>query len=75
MYNQIYIIPLSINVHSSSGRVDGPLLETHSLFTCRQPLGSQVLSTQRFYPPTTACPKVYLYLHIGRNTSLQLATL
>ena len=74
MYNQIYI-PLSINVHSSSGRVDGPLLETHSLLTCHQQRGSQVLSTQRFYPPTTACPKVYLYLHIGRNISLQLATL
>ena len=64
----------SINTYSSSGRADGPLLETHSL-TCRQPRGSQVLSTQRFYPPTTARPKVYLYLHIGRNISLQLAIL
>ena len=55
----------SINTHSSSGRVDGPLLENHSLLTCHQPRDSQVLSTQRFYPPTTARPKVYLYLYHG----------
>ena len=56
------IISTSTSNFGSSGRVDGPLLETHSLLTCHQPRGSQVLSTQRCYPPTTARPKVYLYL-------------
>ena len=61
--------------YSSSGSVDGPLLETHSLLTCRQPRVSQVLSTKWFYPPTSAHPKVYLLLQIGINISLHLATL
>ena len=65
----------SINTHDSSARVDGPLPETHSSLTCSQPRGSQILSTQRFYPPTTARLKVCLYLHIGKNISLQLAIL
>ena len=39
----------SINTHSSSGRVDGPLLETHSLLTCHQPRSSQVLSFSTKY--------------------------
>ena len=30
------IIFVSINTHSSSGGAGGPLLETHSLLTCRQ---------------------------------------
>ena len=55
-------ISTSTSNFGSSGRVDGPLLETRSLLTCHQPRGSQVLSTQRCYPPTTARPKVYLYL-------------
>ena len=55
-------ISTSTNNFGSSGRVDGPLLETRSLLTCHQPRGFQALSTQRCYPPTTARPKVYLYL-------------
>ena len=59
----------------SSGRVDGPLLETRSLLTCHQPRGSQVLSTQRYFraPWLMACFKrntstfnivsVYLYVN------------
>ena len=54
-------ISTSTSNFGSSGRVDRPLLETHSLLTCHQPRGSQVLSTQQCYPPTTARPKVYLY--------------
>ena len=53
-------ISTSTSNFGSSGRVDGPLLETRSLLTCHQPRGSQALSTQRCYPPTTARPKVYL---------------
>ena len=55
-------ISTSTSNFGSSGRVDGPLLETRSLLTCHQPRGSQALSTQWCYPPTTARPKVYLYL-------------
>ena len=54
-------ISTSTSNFGSSGRVDRPLLETHSLLTCHQPRGSQVLSMQQCYPPTTARPKVYLY--------------
>ena len=60
-------ISTSTSNFGSIGRVDGPLLVnmpstvTHSLLTCHQTRGSQVLSTQRCCPPTTARPKVYLY--------------
>ena len=46
--------------------VDEPVLETLSLLTCRQPRGSQVLSTQRYHPPTTARPSVSI-LSYGRS--------
>ena len=53
---------LSVQMHIAV--VGGPLFETHSLLTCRQPRGSQALSTEQFYPPTTARPKVSLNTYI-----------
>ena len=56
-YIRNILLSLSIDTHCCSARVDGPLLEIHSFSTSRQPMGSQVLSAQRFYPPTTAFRK------------------
>ena len=42
LYREYPHTSLSIKTHGSSGRVDGPLLETHSLLTYRQPRVFQV---------------------------------